>query len=607
MRQRQHRFFFVLLAVTLFMASSLSADEQPTSAVAMHGVPKYGAAFLHFDYTNPDAPKGGTLKLSVIGTFDTLHPFLVRGQPPLGVGTGYMSLVYETLMARSWDEPFSLYGLIAQSIQIASDRSSIVFNLNPKAHWQDGEPISADDVLFSFENLRDHGRPNHRTYYKKVAQAEKLGPGRVKFTFKPNPDGSIDREMPLIMALMPVLPQHDFRDRPFESPGWRIPIGSGPYKITRLDRGRSITYMHDSHYWGADVPAQKGLYNFDQISVDYYRDDSMTLQAFKAGQFDLRRETDAAKWATAYDFPAVKDGRVRLESFVHHRTEATTGFVLNTRREVFKDPLLRAALEYTFDFDWINRNLFHGQYHRTESFFPNSELAAPPLPDEKERKILAPFRTQLPADILTTALSLPKTNGSEIAFRANLLTADAMLRKAGYVMRADQLFTPAGHAVTFEILLSDPVEEKIALTWVRALKRLGIAAHVHTVDSAQFQARLATFDYDATVGKWINSLSPGNEQIFFWGSAAAHQQGSRNYPGIADPVVDALAALIPTTTTRDDLIATTHALDRVLMAGHYVIPFYYLGADDIAYWTQHLRHPALPPLYGTILESWWAQ
>lgn len=571
----------------------------------MHGAPKYAPDFTHFDYVNPDAPKGGTLKLGVTGSFDSLNPFIVRGDPALGLNTGYLSLVYESLLTRSWDEPFTLYGLIAESINVPDDRSSITFNLNPKAHFSDGTPITADDVMFSFTTLRDQGRPNHRIYYKKVEKAEIFDTHTIKFTFKRDADGSIDREMPLIMGLMPVLPKHDWKGRDFDQTSLRIPVGSGPYKVSQVDPGRSIVFMRDPDYWGRDLPVMRGLYNFGTIRIDYYRDDSIALEAFKAGAFDLRRETDANKWATAYDFPAAEDGRVKLERIPHHRTEPAEGFIFNTRRALFKDRVLRAALAYAFDSGWINRNLFQGQYHRTESFFPNSELAAPALPEGKELEILNHYRAQLPPEIFTSPVAPPSTDGSEENLRDNLLKASAMLRKAGYTMRDNQLYTSTGQPVQFEILLNDPAQEKIALVWARSLARLGVIARVHAVDSAQYQERLAAFDFEVTANKWINSLSPGNEQMFFWGSAAADQPGSRNYAGVKDPVVDALAAAIPAAKTREDLVAATHALDRVLMAGDYMVPFYYLGADDIAYWTSRLHHPAAIPLYGTILESWW--
>ncbi len=597
-------FLLVFISEVLCALSACAADSElknqslaSHTGIAMHGAPKYDDGYTHFGYANPDAPKGGTLRLGVTGTFDSTNPFIIRGQPALGLGV----YLYETLMARSWDEPFSLYGLIAESVEVPDDRTSVTFNLRREAHWSDGIPITADDILFSFVTLRDQGRPNHRTYYKKVEKTEKLDNYRVKFTFTRNTDGSVDREMPLIMGLMPILPQHDWQNRNFNETSLRIPIGSGPYTISKLDPGRSITYQRDPHYWGNLVPAQQGLYNFDAIKIDYYRDDSIALQAFKAGAFDLRRESDPNRWITAYDHKE----NIKMERLPHHRPEPISGFIFNTRRSLFVDPVLRAALQYTFDFNWINRSLFHGQYHRTISFFPNSELAAPSLPEGKERDILESYRTLLPDSIFTAPVTPPVAE-NEAAFRDNLLNASAMLRKAGYVLHNDQLYTPTHTAVSFEVLLSDPTEEKVALEWVRALKRVGITATVHTVDGAQYQERLTEFNFDVTTGKWINTLSPGNEQIYFWGSAAADQKGSRNYPGIKDPVVDALARAIPAASTREDLVATTHALDRVLMSGHYIIPFYYLGADQIAYWSNRLQRPDAMPLYGTVQESWWA-
>ncbi len=598
----------------LFLAAFLvfvpfSAQAAPQAALAMAGEPLYPPDFSHFDYVNPDAPKGGALKLGAVGTFDSLNPFIVRGQTPFGIGSGTMSLVYESLMVRGWDEPFTLYGLIAESVEVAEDRSSIIFSLNKAAHFSDGTPVTAEDVLFSFTTLRDKGRPNHRSYYKKVALAEKLSPLRVKFTFKrggkDGGSGAIDREMPLIIGLMPIMPKHDWQDRDFNQTTLRTPVGSGPYKVTMVDVGHSITYERDSRYWAQDLSVQRGLYNFGKIRVDYYRDDSIALQAFKAGQYDLKRESDPAKWATSYDFPAIAQGRARVERLEHHRTEPAYGYIMNTRRALFADPVLRAALEYSFDFGWVNKNLFHGQVKRVDSFFPNSELAASGLPEGKELAILAPYRAQLPPEIFTTPV-VPPEAASQEQFRANLLKAETMLREAGYKVEGNRLFAPSGAPVAFEILLNDPAEEKTALNWTRALDRLGIAARVHTVDSAQYQARLAAFDYDVTANKWLNSLSPGNEQMYFWGSLAAGQQGSRNYAGVKDPVVDALAASIPNAATREDIVAASRALDRVLMQGHYFVPLYYLGADTIASWTR-VHHPEQMSLYGNVMESWWGQ
>ncbi|MDD3288318.1 MAG: extracellular solute-binding protein [Alphaproteobacteria bacterium] len=599
---------FGLVAVSFISLLSFGhpsfADEYKLlPALAMHGEPKYGEDFKNFDYANPNAPKGGTLKLGATGTFDSLHPFIIRGQPALGLSLGFMSLTYESLMARGWDEPFTLYGLIAKSVEVPDDRSGIIFNLRPEAKWQDGKSITADDVIFSYEALRDHGRPNHRMYYKKVESAEKLDELRVRFLFKRNGDGAIDREMPLIMGLMPILPKHEWEGRDFDQTSLRIPVGSGPYKVSKMEPGRNITYSRDKNYWGQNVPAQKGLHNFDEIRFDYYRDDAISLQAFKSGQYDLRREPDPNKWAVSYDFSAAHDGRVKLESFPHKRTEAINGFILNTRRDLFKDRALREAMGYAFDFGWINRNLFHDLYKRSSSFFPNSELACFGIPEGDELALLKKFSDRLSPEIFSTSVSPPQTDGGEESLRDNLLHAADILKRAGYVMRDGKLYKDM-RAVEFEILLSDPVEEKIALQMVRALQRLGISARARTVDSAQYQARLAAFDFDVIVGKWFNSLSPGNEQLLFWGSSAAKQQGSRNYPGIQDPVVDALAAEITAARSRDDLITATRALDRVLMFGRYVIPFYYLGADQIAFWSQ-LHHPDVTPLYGPIIESWW--
>ncbi len=564
----------IVFCVALLPSAVLAA---PQTALAMHGVAKQAEGFTPFSYVNPNAPKGGALKLGVVGSFDSLNPFIVRGTVPQAPAFGLFSsaAVYESLMARSWDEPFSLYGLLAQSVDVPEDRSSITFHLNPAARWSDGQSVTVDDVLFSFTTLRDQGRPNHRTYYKKVEKAEKLDGFSVKFSFKREASGMWDREMPLIMGLMPVLPAHDWADRPFNQTTLRPPVASGPYRITKVEAGRSVTLTRNPDYWGRDLPAQKGLYNFDEVRIDFYRDDSVALQAFKAGAFDVRREPDPKKWAKAYDHPAVTSGLIKMERFVHHRTEALTGLILNTRRPLLKDVALREAVGLAFDFDWINRTLFQGLYRRSTSFFPNSELAA-----EGEGQ-------------------------QALSQREKLLKAAEILKQAGYVMRGESLYAPSGEAVAFDVMLSDPAEEKVALEWARGLKRLGIEARVRTVDSAQYQARLNGFDYDVTTGRWFNSLSPGNEQMFFWSCAAAKQNGSRNYAGVCDPAIDALAAAIPAARTRQALVASTRALDRALLAGHYVVPFYYLGADHLAYWQPRLAHPSITPLYGPILESWW--
>ncbi|MER2520723.1 MAG: extracellular solute-binding protein [Bdellovibrionales bacterium] len=611
--------FAALLSIGTLIPQAQAAE--PRASLAMHGEPKYAENFTHYDYANPDAPKAGTLRLAATGTYDSLNPFVVRGQAALGLDTGYLSLIYEPLMTRSADEPFSLYGLLAQSIEVPDDRSWIVFHLDPRATWSDGKPITADDVIFSFKTLRDSGRPNHRTYYKKVAKAEKEGPRSVRFEFSQVCDRPVqmtiappaalarhacrfDTEMPMIMALMPILPERDWQGLDFSRPSLRVPVGSGPYRIEKVEPGRSISYARREDYWGRNLAVERGLHNFDRITIDYYRDNSIALQAFKAGQYDYKPEMNPNVWATAYDFPAVKDGRVTLLDVPHRRVQPMTGFAFNTRRQLFKAHALREAMALAFDSGWIAKNLYYGAVRRTTSFFPNSELEAPPLPEGREKEILERFPS-IPKKIFERPITAPDTDGSEASLRENLIKASAILRAAGYEMRNDKLFAPnKTDPLSFEILLRDPADEKIALTWARSLARLGITALVHTVDSAQYVARLAQFNYDVIIAKWTNTASPGNEQIFFWGSAAAKQPGSRNYPGIEDPVIDALASAVPMAETREDLVATAHALDRMLMSGRYVIPFFYQPEDHLAYWNT-LQHPDSSPPYGMVLETWW--
>jgi len=571
----------------------------------MHGLPEYGEGFSHFGYVNPNAPKGGTLRLGIVGTFDTLNPFIVRGRPPQPPAFALQGTVYETLMVRSWDEPFSLYGLIAESLEVATDRSSVIFHINPKARWHDGKAITADDVLFSFAVLRDKGRPNHRTYYRKVEKAEKLDELAVRFVFKKSAGGKTDREMPLIMGLMPVLPKHDWQDRNFNQTTLRIPVGSGPYKIAKAEPGRRLILERNREYWGENLPPQKGMYNFDTIAMDFFRDDGVALQAFRAGAFDLRREQDPNKWAAAYTSSAKEKGQIKPERFEHKRTEAAVGFVLNTRRQLFQDRILREVLDLAFDFDWINRALFKGLYKRTQSFFPNSELSARGTPEGLEKEILEKYRRQLPNEIFSKPAVAQYAAESSQDRRSRLYEAAEKLKRAGYEILEERLYSPSGRQVSFEVMLSDPAEEKVALEWARALRQLGITAHVRTVDSSQYQARLTSFDYDVAVARWFNSLSPGNEQMFFWGSAAADQPGSRNYPGVKDPVVDSLAAAIPEAKTREELVAATRALDRVLLYGHYVVLLYHLGSDLIALWPDRVACPQKTPVYGPVLEAWW--
>lgn len=595
-----------LLGFCLVLASAVTgqaASETPSHGIAMHGAPKYAENFSHLDYADPGAPKGGTIRHGVTGSFDSLNPWIVKGRAAAGL---IGPQVFESLMARVWDEPFSLYGLIAETIAVPDDRSSVTFVLRPEARWHDGRPITVDDILFSWETLRTKGRPNHRSAYAKVAEAARVGDRGVRFVFKPGDDGAIDREMPLIMGLMPILPKHYWEGRTFDATTLEPPLGSGPYRIAAVDPGRSITYERVPDYWGKDLPINRGQHNFDRIRYDYYRDDGVALEAFKAGEYDFRRETDATKWATGYDFPAVAKGDVRLELLPHGRPDWMRALIFNTRRPIFADIRVREALGYALDFEWMNRTLFHGAFKRTQSYFPNSELAATGVPAGIELEALEPWRAELPPELFTTPFEPPSTDGGGNA-RANLRMAARLLGEAGWVVRDGRLVdAQSGRPFTFEILLNDPSSEKVALEFSRALRRLGIEASVRTVDGAQFQQRLEAFDYDMTLYRWISTLSPGNEQLFYWGSRAADQPGSRNYAGIKSAAVDAIAASIATASDRETLVARTRALDRTLLWGHYAIPLYYQGEDRVAYWTP-LRRPETTPLYGLIIETWWAE
>jgi microcin C transport system substrate-binding protein len=566
----------------------------------MHGAPKYPAGFTAFDYANPDAPKGGLLRQGVVGSFDSLHPFIVRGRPALGLGE-----VFESLMARAWDEPFSLYGLIAESVEMAPDRAWVVYRLRPEARWHDGRPITVDDVLFSWQTLRTQGRPNHRAYYNRVAAAERVGERGIRFAFAADADGTVDRELPLIMGLMPILPAAWWQGREFDRTSLEPPLGSGPYRVAALEPGRMIEYRRVADYWGRDLPVRRGLSNFDTLRIDYYRDDAVALEAFKAGAVDWRQELDPVRWAVGYEFPAQRAGRVRLESLSHGRPEPMRALIFNSRRPPFQDRTVRQALGYAFDFEWMNRTLFRGAYRRTASYYPNSELAAAGLPGPGERALLEPFRAELPPELFEQPFELPHTDGrGPSGLRANLRQAARLLRDAGWRFQDTRLVDGTGQPLAFEILLGNPVEEKIGLEFARALARLGIEARVRVVDSSQFQARLDEFDYDVILHRWISTLSPGNEQLVFFGSAAADQPGSRNYPGIRSAAVDALAASLGQATDRAELLDRVHALDRVLLWGYYGVPLFHAGNDRIASWCG-FRHPQTIPVYGVVLEAWW--
>ena len=561
----------------------------------MHGDPKYGPEFTHFDYTDPAAPKGGAVRFAAVGTFDSFNPFILRGTAAAGVGT-----IYETLTTASADEAFTQYGLLAETIEWPEDRSWVAFALNPAARWWDGKAVSAADVAFSFDLLKTKGDPFYRYYYASIDKIEVSGARDVKFVFV----AGDNRELPLIVGQMPVLPKHFWETRDFEKPTLELPLGSGSYKPVLFEPGRFILYERVEDYWGANLPVSVGKDNWGTVRYDYYRDEVVALEAFKAGDYDLRQENTAKVWATGYNIPQIADGRVIKELIPNEEPTGMQGFLYNTRRPLFRDRRVRQALGYAFDFEWSNKALFYGQYTRTTSYFSNTELASRGLPEGEELEILERFRGEVPDAVFTTVFTVPTTDGSGDV-RDNLLKGRALLEDAGWVVRSGELVkADSGERFGFEILLYNPQFERICQGFVQNLKRLGVRARIRTVDVSQYQNRLNDFDFDLMVGGHGESLSPGNEQREFWGSAAADTPGSRNYIGIKDPAVDALIDLIISAKTRESLIARTRALDRVLLWGFYVIPQYHIRAWRVAYWNK-FGHPPKPPRYDLGLDGWW--
>jgi len=588
-----------LLLTALLCLAIPAAPALADSAISMHGTPKYGPGFAALDYANPAAPQGGALRLAMTGSFDNLNPYSVRGNR----GTGF-NLTGESLLGRSWDEPFSLYALIAEDVTTPDDRSWVEFRLNPKAHWNDGTPITVEDVLYSWQALRDKGRPNHQSYYKKVISARAVDERTVRFEF--DMTGGGDREMPLIMGLMPILNKAWWQSRDVSAPGLGVPVTSGPYKLTAVEPGRRLVYTRDKNYWGNELAFNKGQWNFDTITYDYYRDDGIALEAFKAGAYDLRRENDPIKWLSGYNIPAIQTGQIIRREIANTRTEPVRGFIFNTRRALFTDIRVREALTTALDFEWMNKALFGDIYRRAGSIYPNSELAFSGLPEGEELKALAPLRSQLPASIFTTPFALPKSDGSGPGgMRANYRHAIELLAQAGWRL-TNGVMTRGSETFTFEILLNNPADTKIALEYTRSLARLGIKANVRMVDSAQYQSRLTDYDYDMLLNFWSSTLSPGNEQVFYWGSAGVTTPGTRNYAGVNSPVVDQLASALAASRTREELVGRAHALDRVIMNGYYIAPLYYLGRDLVAY-RNTLGVPDVTPVYGILPEqTWWA-
>ncbi|MFZ0458507.1 MAG: extracellular solute-binding protein [Rhodoplanes sp.] len=565
----------------------------------MHGEPAMPENFSHFRYADPDAPKGGRLTVGLLGTFDSLNPLIVKGVPAQSL-RGY---VIESLMARGYDEPFTLYGLLARSVETDAARSFVTFHLDERATFSDGKPVTPEDVIFSWQLLRDKGRPNFRTYYAKVTKAEAVGERSVRFDLS----GAEDRELPLILGLMPIVSRHATDPDKFEETSLTPIVGSGPYVVTAVDVGKSVTLERNPNYWGRDLPVNRGFWNFDTVRFDYYRDANAHFEAFRKGLFDINVETDPGRWETAYDFPAARDGRVFKEELPTGLPQGMLAFVFNTRRPVFADIRVREAIAGLLDFEWINRNLFYGRYQRTGSYFEGSELSSRGRPaDARERALLAPFPDAVRPDVMEGTWSPPISDGSG-RDRNRLKAALALLADAGYDLVGTVLKErKTGKPLTFEIMVTTKDQERIALAYARSLRRAGIEPSIRVVDAVQYEQRRIGFDFDMMQYRWDESLSPGNEQAFYWGSASADEQGSRNYMGVRSAAVDTMIAAMLKAEQRADFVAAVRALDRVLLSGQYVVPLYHLPAQWVARW-RSIRHPTATSLYGYLPEVWWRE
>ena len=582
-------------ALLLSLSSlSLAAGQH---ALTLYGEPaKYPASFKHFDFVNPDAPKGGELRQSGFGGFDSLNPFINKG-----VAADDIGLIYDTLTRHSLDEPFTEYGLLAEKIEVAPDHSWVRFYLRPQARFHDGQAVTAADVVFTFDALMKDGAPQYKAYYADVAKATAEDAQRVRFDFK----RSNNRELPLILGQLPVLPKHWWSNREFNKGNLEIPLGSGPYKVADVAAGRSIRYERVKDYWGNELAVNRGFYNFDSILIDYYRDTTVALEALKAGQFDYWLEVSAKNWASAYDVPAVKDGRLHKEEITNHNPTGMQGFVFNIRRPLFQDPRVREALGLLFDFEWTNKQLFNGAYTRTHSYFENSELAASGLPGSDELKILEPLRAKLDPKVFNSVFEVPRSDASGI-IREQQRRAYQLLQEAGWKIVDDKMVDADGKPVSLEFLLAQTDFERVLLPYKRNLADLGIELVIRRVDVSQYINRLRSRDFDMIVGGFGQSSSPGNEQREYWHSASANNPGSRNFIGLKDPAVDSLVEGLINADSRQSLVAHTRALDRVLLAGHYVIPNWHIKTWRVAYWDR-LQHPEVTPLYDVGLMTWWAK
>ena len=590
----------VITCISIFIlifSFNILANTNISHAIAMHGEPKYNKDFLSVEYVSNSAVKGGNIVRSSIGNYDTFNPFTLKGNSAAGIG-----LLYESLTVSSSDEAFTEYGLLAKQIEWPEDRSWVAFTLRDEAVWHDGKQISSDDVVWTFNTLMEKGHPFYKYYYGDVSEVIKISENKVKFIFSTN----TNKELPLIVGQLPVLPQHYWEDKNFEETTLDIPIGSGPYKIKSFDAGRSITYELNIDYWAFKnniVPIKVGKDNIGTIRYDYYKDRGVEREAFKSGEIDFFSENTSKEWATGYDINAVEQGLIKKELISHENPQGMQAFAFNTRKEIFKDKRVRKALSYAFDFEWTNKNLFYGAYKRTDSFFENSELASNGLPSKEELAYLDPYMDVLPNEVFNAQYNNPKTDGSGF-IRNQLQEATKLIKDAGWILQNGKLTNSKGEPFEFEILLVSPAFERIVLPFIDNLEKLGIKASLRTIDSSQYQKRIESFDFDMIVFTFSQSLSPGNEQRNFWGSDAADTNGSRNVIGIKNDVIDILIEKLINAKDREDLITITKALDRVLLWNYYVIPQWHISAYRVLYWDM-FNQPNKKPKYSLGFDTWW--
>ncbi|MCY4143220.1 MAG: extracellular solute-binding protein [Gammaproteobacteria bacterium] len=587
------------VSIALILGSSTGAQDARTfitHALTLEDVPKYSAEFEHREYVNPNAPKGGTLRLFAIGGFDTFNPFITKGDAAVGMG----NIFYESLITETQDDSLTGYGLIAGQIEVAHDLSFAVYHLRDGAHFNDGSPITAHDVVFSFNILKEKGLPFYRYYYGNVSEAVALDSQRVRFSFS----GPPNRELPQIIGQLPILSKEYWEEREFDKTTLEPPLASGPYKIVEFEPGRFVVFERDENYWGADLPINRGMYNFYRIRYDYVRDDDVSVEAFKSGEYDFRAEGSSKKWATSYDFPALHEGLVKKEMLRHYRATGMPSFVFNLRKPKFQDKRVRKAIGLCFDFEWSNKNLFYGQYTRSRSFYDNSDLASEGLPSNAELELLEPHRGDIPDEVFSEVYKVPVTDGTG-NIRRQLQEAFSLLSEAGWQVENNQLVhTESGEVMEIEFLLQSPDFERIVSPFLDNLGRLGIQGSIRTVEPAQYENRRNEFDYDMITVVFGQSRSPGNEQRDYWGSAAADVPGSRNFAGIKDPAIDVLVENVVEAKTREELKVATRALDRALQWNYFVIPTWHINSDRVIWWDK-FGIPDVKPMYGVGLLSWW--